>query len=107
MGKTLPVNMNTRLLRSVGFPIYMGTDAQHQREGRPSWAPYWQSAETRERLYYTCIIPGVSWLFFAELEKRVVSKVLYRSGCGSGREVLTVSSKGCFVECPSGRRGSS
>ena len=102
----LPVNVNTRTVWSVSFPIYMGTDAQHQREGRPRWTPYRQSAEMREGIYYTCVIPGVSWLFLAELERRVVSKVLYGSGCGRGREVLAVSSKGFFAECPSGRRGS-
>jgi len=67
----LPVNMNTRTVWSVGFPIYMGTDAQHQREGRPRWTPYRQSAEMREGIYYTCVIPGVSWLSLAELERRV------------------------------------
>jgi hypothetical protein len=58
----------------------------------------------RDGIYYTCVIPVVSWLFLAELEGRVVSKVLYGSGCGRGRKVLAVSSKGFFVECPSGRR---
>jgi hypothetical protein len=59
----LPVNVNTRTVWSVSFPIYMGTDAQHQREGRPRWTPYWQSAETREGIYYTCVIPGCLGFF--------------------------------------------